>query len=82
MQLFNPLVNLISIGGCFFLLSLFCAGTFVFAIILVPETKDRKREEIADELGGNCTSNLYCDKKTYAMDRNANDKDLMASDQV
>ena len=82
MQLFNPLINLINIGGCFFLLSIFCAGTFVFAMTLVPETKGRKREEIADELAGNFKSNLYCDQKTYTMDKNTNDKDLIASDQV
>ncbi|KAG7213790.1 hypothetical protein KM043_003010 [Ampulex compressa] len=51
-KFFPSLVGLLGMHGCFFLLATFCASTFVFALLLLPETKGRPRELIVDELNG------------------------------
>ncbi|XP_011865037.1 PREDICTED: facilitated trehalose transporter Tret1-like [Vollenhovia emeryi] len=53
---FSDLVALLDTHGCFFLLAFFCACSFLFTFVLLPETKGRLREDIVDELNGvRCT---------------------------
>ncbi|KAJ8676719.1 hypothetical protein QAD02_012506 [Eretmocerus hayati] len=47
---FGSMIELMGIGGCFLMLSAFCASSFVFALAMLPETKGRKREDIVEEL--------------------------------
>lgn len=68
---FTDLVALLGMHGCFFLLATFCACSFLFCFVLLPETKGRIREDIVDELNGvRCTKN------------NNNVKDIIGSDSV
>lgn len=55
---FTDLVALLGTHGCFFLLATFCACSFLFCFVLLPETKGRLREDIVNELNGEqCTKN-------------------------
>lgn len=55
---FSDLVALLGTHGCFYLLATFCACSFLFCSVLLPETKGRMREDIVDELNGvRCTKN-------------------------
>ncbi|XP_015606470.1 facilitated trehalose transporter Tret1 [Cephus cinctus] len=51
-KLFGTFMGLFGIHGCFFILAAFCSCTFVFTLILVPETKGRTIQSILDELNG------------------------------
>lgn len=55
-KIFADLVALLGMYGCFFLLASSCACSFLFCLILIPETKGRTREDIVDQLNGvQCT---------------------------
>lgn len=51
-KIFADLIALLGMYGCFFLLAALCASSFLFCLVLVPETKGRLREDIVDELSG------------------------------
>ncbi|XP_029170085.1 facilitated trehalose transporter Tret1-like [Nylanderia fulva] len=59
-KIFADLIALLGMHGCFFLLAISCACSFVFCFVLVPETKGRTREDIVEELNG---SKQYKEKK-------------------
>lgn len=51
-KIFADLIALLRMHGCFFLLGICCACSFLFCFVMVPETKGRTREDIVDELNG------------------------------
>ncbi|XP_029170084.1 facilitated trehalose transporter Tret1-like [Nylanderia fulva] len=51
-KIFADLIALLGMHGCFFLLAISCACSFMFCFVLVPETKGRTREDIVEELNG------------------------------
>lgn len=57
-KIFADLIALLGMYGCFFLLATFCACSFLFCFVFVPETKGRRREDIVDQLNG-----VQCTKK-------------------
>lgn len=65
-KVFSDLIVLLGIYGCFFLLAVICACSFIFCFVMLPETKGRLREDIVDEL--NCTSNTKHIEHIMAMD--------------
>ncbi|XP_001602903.1 facilitated trehalose transporter Tret1 isoform X1 [Nasonia vitripennis] len=80
---FGPLMGVIGIENCFVLLGIFCAGSFAFSYVMMPETKGRKREDIVEELAGNAGGLRACyDEMTYVKDKNVSGKDFIAAEQV
>lgn len=58
-KIFTDLIALLGTHGCFYLLATFCACSFLFCFVLLPETKGRMREDIVDELNGvRCMKNV------------------------
>lgn len=51
-KLFPSVLALLGMHGCFFLFGIFCATTFAFIFILIPETKGQPRQVILDRLNG------------------------------
>ncbi|XP_012239624.1 facilitated trehalose transporter Tret1 [Bombus impatiens] len=51
-KLFPSVLVLLGMHGCFFLFGIFCATTFAFIFILIPETKGQPRQVILDRLNG------------------------------
>lgn len=51
-KLFPTFVGLLGMHGCFFLLGSFCALTFIFIFVILPETKGQPRQLILDRLNG------------------------------
>ncbi|XP_014482808.1 PREDICTED: facilitated trehalose transporter Tret1-2 homolog [Dinoponera quadriceps] len=68
-KVFAQLIALLGMYGCFFLLALCCALSFIFCFALLPETKGRIREDIVDELNGKrCTKSEKDAKHIIGMD--------------
>ncbi|XP_066598151.1 facilitated trehalose transporter Tret1-like [Prorops nasuta] len=51
-KFFPNLIALLGMYGCFYLLGSFCALTFIFSFLLLPETKGRTLDSILNELNG------------------------------
>ncbi|CAD1468864.1 unnamed protein product, partial [Heterotrigona itama] len=72
-KLFPTVVDFLGIHGCFFLLGTFCAITFAFIYILVPETKGLPRQVILDRLNGVSSSS---NSTQYVSSQEFNEKDV------
>ncbi|CAK9794698.1 Facilitated trehalose transporter Tret1 [Anthophora quadrimaculata] len=66
-KLFPTITHLLGTHGCFFLLGAFCTSTFVFVLVLIPETKGQPRQAILDRLNG---ISHAADKRRYVTSSN------------
>ncbi|KOC68967.1 Facilitated trehalose transporter Tret1 [Habropoda laboriosa] len=78
-KLFPTVTHLIGVHGCFFLLGSFCASTFVFVFVLIPETKGQPRQLILDRLNGILDTT---DKGRYVSSSNISGKTVPLSELV